>query len=121
MRIVDLNEGEPPADVDEFLTLSSTVLEVSRGVVHRLHHYLETHGSDSLDMALTSGHLFDSDMRAASRLALQHSGDYVKMGAPCSVVIQLAPGAKKAGEKTSISLVTGPVQMTLDFPNLRSA
>ena len=99
-----VNEPDPPLDQE---------------LAAKIALYLATHGRDSLLSALDAGHLFDTAMRAGSKLAIRHSGDYVSAGLPCTVVFQLNPKAARAGERTEVSVTSGAVQLTLDFPTQR--
>ncbi len=79
--------------------------------------FLHQHGAAVLSAALDNGHLFDPGMRAGSKLAYQHSRDYVEAGVPCALVITLHPRAKKTGERTDVRLMTGETkQLTLELP-----
>lgn len=79
--------------------------------------FLSEHGEDALSALLDNGHLFDPAMRAGSKMAYQHSGDYVRAGVPCALVITLHPRAKKTGERTDVRLMTGETkQLVLELP-----
>lgn len=83
--------------------------------------YVDVHGTESLEMALACGHLFEPTMRQASRRALQHSAEHAQDGDAHTLVWQLVPRAKEAGRRIDVRLTSGPVDVVLRAPLERAS
>ena len=90
--------------------------DLSRETARQVHCYLREHGQESLDLALSCGHLFDPAMRQGSRRALQHSADHAQDGDAHTVVWQVTPRAKDAGRRVDVRLTSGPVDVVFRAP-----
>lgn len=91
-------------------------LMLSEEAARRVREFVEQHGMDKLLTALDHGPLYDPNLAASSKLAVQHAADHVQADLPCALVIKFDPRNKNEQRRTDVRLLTGgTVNLQLDL------